>query len=155
MYLPEAIMEGKAMGYLTDVASVQGQFFPFGYPSPGHAPVEMLYKYGSASFGTMVNSNRWVKMYQHEQSEVRRQPVGLVTRARRELLGYHPACVFGFRALGYQRVVERRCGATCITCFRCAITASYRCSTNASKPLGESKSDYDIFLAIAERLNWG
>ena len=35
MWLPEAITKGKAMGYLTAVDSVQGQFFPFGYPSPG------------------------------------------------------------------------------------------------------------------------
>jgi anaerobic selenocysteine-containing dehydrogenase len=66
MWLPEAITKGKAMGYLTAVDSVQGQFFPFGYPSPGHVPVQMLYKYGSASFGTMVDANRWVNMYQHD-----------------------------------------------------------------------------------------
>jgi len=35
IWLPEAITQGKAMGHLTDVSSVQGQFFPFGYPSPG------------------------------------------------------------------------------------------------------------------------
>ena len=35
MQLPEAIMHGKAFGYLTAVDSVQGQFFPIGYPSPG------------------------------------------------------------------------------------------------------------------------
>ena len=36
-----------------------GQFFPVGYPSPGHVRVEMLYRYGSQMFGTMVDGNRW------------------------------------------------------------------------------------------------
>jgi hypothetical protein len=69
MWFPEAITQGKASGYITDVASVQGQFFPFFYPSPGHVPVRMLYKYGSQLLGAMVNGNRWIKAYQHPSLE--------------------------------------------------------------------------------------
>ena len=153
IYLPEAIMHGKAMGYLTAVDSVQGQFFPFGYPSPGHVPVEMIYKYGSASFGTMVNANRWVQMYQHEnlkfvvnqsvwwEGETPYSDVILpaCTVFERwdigEWLNVGPGYVHHMYSMNNHRV----------------ISLQHKCI----EPLGESKSDYDIFLAIAEKLDMG
>ena len=153
IYLPEAIMEGKAMGYLTDVASVQGQFFPFGYPSPGHVPVEMIYKYGSASFGTMVNSNRWVKMYQHENLKfVVNQSVWNEgeTRFSDVIL---PACSV-FERWDISEWMNVGAGYV----HHMFAMANHRVITMQHKciePLGESKSDYDIFLSIAQRLNMG
>jgi trimethylamine-N-oxide reductase (cytochrome c) len=153
MWLPEAITQGKAMGYLTAVDSVQGQFFPFGYPSPGHVPVEMLYKYGSASFGTMVNGNRWVNMYQHEnlkfvvnqsvwwEGETPYSDVILpaCTVFERwdigEWYNVGPAYVHHMYSMNNHRVISMQ----------------HKCI----EPLGESKSDYDIFLAIAEKLDMG
>lgn len=153
IYLPEAIMKGKAMGYLTDVSSVRGQFFPFGYPSPGHVPVEMIYKYGSASFGTMVDSNRWVKMYQSENlSFVVNQSVWKEgeTNYSDVIL---PACtVFERWDLGEWYNV----GAGYVHHMYSmnnhrVISLQHKCI----EPLGESKSDYDIFLAVSERLGMG
>ena len=153
MYLPEAIMQGKAMGYLTAVDSVQGQFFPFGYPSPGHVPVEMIYKYGSASFGTMVNANRWVQMYQHEslkfvvnqsvwwEGETPYADVILpaCTVFERwdigEWYNVGPGYVHNMYSMNNHRVISLQ--------------------HKAIEPLGESKSDYDIFLAISEKLDLG
>jgi molybdopterin guanine dinucleotide-containing S/N-oxide reductase-like protein len=153
IYLPEAIMHGKAMGYLTAVDSVQGQFFPFGYPSPGHVPVEMIYKYGSASFGTMVNANRWVQMYQHEnlkfvvnqsvwwEGETPYSDVILpaCTVFERwdigEWYNVGPGYVHHMYSMNNHRV----------------ISLQHKCI----EPLGESKSDYDIFLAISEKLDMG
>jgi trimethylamine-N-oxide reductase (cytochrome c) len=153
IYLPEAIMEGRAMGYLTDVSSVQGQFFPFGYPSPGHVPVEMLYKYGSASFGTMVNSNRWVKMYQSENlSFVVNQSVWNEGETRFSDI-ILPACsVFERWDIGEWYNV----GAGYVHHMYSmnnhrVISMQHKCI----EALGESKSDYDIFLALAERLDMG
>ena len=76
--LPEAILDGEAEGYFTDPTSMTGQFHSFKYPAPGHSKVQILYKYGGASLGTMNNTNRWVKMYQSDKPAVRRQPVDLV-----------------------------------------------------------------------------
>ena len=153
MWLPEAITQGKAMGYLTAVDSVQGQFFPVGYPSPGHAPVEMLYKYGSASFGTMVDSNRWVNMYQHESLKfVVNQSVwwegetpyaDVILPACTvfekwdigEWYNVGPGYVHHMYSMNNHRVISMQ--------------------HKAIEPLGESKSDYDIFLAIAEKLDLG
>ncbi|MCB1624846.1 MAG: molybdopterin-dependent oxidoreductase [Pseudomonadales bacterium] len=153
IYLPEAIMEGKAFGYLTDVASVHGQFQRIGYPAPGCARIEMMYKYGSASFGTMVESNRWVKMYQHENLPfVVNQSVWNEgeTRYSDVIL---PACTVFERwdisewynvGAGYVHHMYSMNNHRVISMQHKVI-----------EPMGESKSDYDIFLAITERLGMG
>jgi len=153
MWLPEAITQGKALGYATDVGSVQGQFFPVGYPSPGHVRVQMLYKYGSQIFGTMVGGNRWARMYQHESLKfVVNQSVwkeGETPFADVIL----PACtVFEKWDIGEWYNV----GAGYVHHMYSmnnhrVISMQHKCI----EPLGESKSDYDIFLAVAERLGLG
>jgi hypothetical protein len=35
----------------------------FQYPAPGHSTVKMYYKYDGSHFGTMVDTNRYAKMY--------------------------------------------------------------------------------------------
>ncbi|MEZ5486827.1 MAG: molybdopterin-dependent oxidoreductase [Steroidobacteraceae bacterium] len=153
IWLPEAIMNGTATGHLTGVDSVYSQFFPIRYPAPGHVPVEMIYKYGSASFGTMVDANRWVRMYQHEnlkfvvnqsiwwEGETPYSDVILpaCTVFERwdigESLNVGPAYAHHMYAFNNHRVISMQ----------------HKCI----EPLGESKSDYDIFLAIAERLDLG
>jgi hypothetical protein len=67
MWFPEAITQGKAGVTSPTSPRRSASSFPFGYPSPGHVRVEMLYKYGSASLRhAWWTSNRWVKAYQHE-----------------------------------------------------------------------------------------
>ena len=68
--MPEAIMDGKAEGYPIDIRSIEGQFFPVNYPSPGHSKVKMMYKYGGSYIGTQPDSNRYVKMYQSDELSV-------------------------------------------------------------------------------------
>jgi trimethylamine-N-oxide reductase (cytochrome c) len=153
MRLPEAITEGKASGYLTDVASVQGQFFQFSYPSPGHAPVEMIYKYGSSSMGTMVDANRWAKMYQHENLKfVVNQSVWWEGEtAFSDLI--LPACtVFERWDIGEWYNVG---AGYVLHMYSMNNHRVISMQHKAIEPLGESKSDYDIFLAISERLGLG
>ena len=153
MWFPEAITQGKSFGYATDVASVQGQFFPVGYPSPGHVPVEMLYKYGSQLFGTMVGGNRWARAYQHENLKfIVNQSVwnegetpfsDIILPACTvfekwdigETYNVGPGYVHHMYTMNNHRV----------------ITLQHKCID----PLGESRSDYNIFLAIAEKLGLG
>ena len=153
IYLPEAIMEGKALGYLTDVASVHGQFQRIGYPAPGCARIEMMYKYGSASFGTMVESNRWVKMYQHENL-----PFVVNQSVWKE--GETPYCdvilpactVFEKWDIGeWYNVGTGYVHHMYSMNNHRVISLQHKCI----EPLGESKSDYDIFLAVAAKLNLG
>jgi molybdopterin guanine dinucleotide-containing S/N-oxide reductase-like protein len=151
--LPEAILNGKADGYLTDPGSVQGQFQKYGYPAPGHAKIEMLYRYGGPSFGTMCESNRWVKMYRSEnlpfvvsqsiwyEGETQFADIILpaCTSFERwdigEWMNVGPAYVHHMQAQANHRV----------------ITMQHKCI----EPLGESKSDYNIFLELAQRLGLG
>ncbi len=153
MWLPEAIAQGKASGYIPDVASVQGQFLPFAYPSPGHVPVEMIYKYGSSSLGTMVNSNRWARMYQHESLKfVVNQSVwweGETPFADVVL----PACtVFERWDIGEWYNVGAGYVLHMYSMNNHRVVSMQH---KAIEPLGESKSDYDIFLALSERLGMG
>ena len=151
--LPEAIMEGSAMGFLTDVSSVRGQFLRFGYPAPGHAKIQMMYKYGSSSFGTMVDSNRWVRMYQSENLPfVVNQSVWMEgeTPYSDVIL---PACtVFERWDIGeYYNVGAGYVHHMFSMVNHRVVSLQHKCI----EPLGESKSDYDIFLAVAERLGLG
>ena len=153
MWFPEAITQGKATGYLTDVASVQGQFFPFGYPSPGHVRVEMLYKYGSSSLGSQVDSNRWIKAYQHESLKF------VVNQS----VWWEGETVFGDVVLPACTVFERWDIGEWYNVGAGYVHHMYSMNNHrvialqhkAIEPLGESKSDYDIFLSIMEKLGMG
>ncbi len=107
IWMPEAIVDGKAEGYPWIGKSIEHQFAKFTYPAPGHAPVQMLYKYG----GSML-----VDHEQHQppcadvpvgESRVRRQPVDLV-RGRGEVRRRHPAGLHQFRARRHQRMGRAR-----------------------------------------------
>ncbi|MDH5750525.1 MAG: molybdopterin-dependent oxidoreductase, partial [Rhodospirillales bacterium] len=147
--MPEAITEGHAEGYPTDPRSIEGQFFKFGYPAPGHSPVRMMYKYGGSYIGTQADSNRYVRMYNSENIEfVVNQSIWDEgeTRFADILL---PACTnferwdigewAGAMGYGYQWVGQLN---------HRVISMQHPCIA----PLGESKSDYQIFLDITTRL---
>jgi trimethylamine-N-oxide reductase (cytochrome c) len=151
--LPEAILKGKAGGYLTDTTSVQGQFLKIGYPAPGHAKIEMLYRYGGPSFGTMCESNRWVQMYRSENLPfVVNQSIWNEgeTHFADVIL---PACtpferwdISEWMSVGAAYVHHMYSQAN-----HRVITMQHKCI----EPLGESKSDYSIFLELAKRLGLG
>ncbi len=146
---PEAITEGHATGYPTDVAAINSQFVPYRYPSPGHSPVRMMYKFGASQFGTMNNSNRWIRAYQSPNLEfVVNQSIwneGEVKFADLIL----PACTTferwdigewgsggGYAPQYYTQNNHR------------VVVLQHKCI----EPLGESKSDYQIYVEIAKKL---
>jgi len=150
--VPEAIWNGQASGYLMDPKSVQGQFIPLRYPAPGHVKIEMLHRYGSPSFGTHPASNRWVRMYESENLPfVVNQSIWWEgeTRFSDVIL---PACTAferwdigewmnssGILQHGFTQSNHR------------VITMQHKCI----EPLGDSKSDYQIYLELATRLGLG
>ena len=70
IFLPEAILEGKADGgYPWNGKSIELQFARFSYPAAGHSPVRMMFKYGGSLIPTMNNTNRHVKMFQSPNLE--------------------------------------------------------------------------------------
>ena len=153
MLLPDAILEGKTVGYPTDPLSVAGQFLPVvQYPLPGHSPVQILYKYGGAYLGTMNNTNRWIEMYHSEklpfvvsqsmyfEGETQFADVILpaCTNFERWDIGEW-ASAGGYGHQLYNQLNHR------------VIALQHPCI----EPRGESKSDYQIFFELAQRLGLG
>jgi trimethylamine-N-oxide reductase (cytochrome c) len=146
---PEAIINGKASGYMWDGKSIEAQFNRIEYPKPGHAPVKMLYKYGGSALSTMPDSNRWIEAYRSPNLEfVVNQSIwneGEVQFADVIL----PACtnferpdisewagLGGYAHHGQMQLNHR------------VIVFQHKCI----EPLGESMSDYEIFNGICKRL---
>jgi anaerobic selenocysteine-containing dehydrogenase len=149
---PEAIIEGKASGYLWDGTSQEVQFAPFTYPMPGYARIHMIYKYGGSFFSTLTNSSRMAEAYRHESIEfVVNQSIFMEGEAPFADV-ILPACTAferydigewgnggGYLPHGYNGLNHR------------VIALQHKCI----EPRGESKSDYQIFTDILTRLGLG
>lgn len=150
--LPEAIQGEAVSGQLRDGRSIEGQFNSPRYPAPGHSPVKLFYKYGGSNFSTMPNSNRYADMYRSENLEfVVNQSVWMEGDAKFADV-ILPACTSMERwdisewanAGGFMPHLQTQVNHR-------VVTLQHKCI----EPLGESKSDYDIFLALAQRLGLG
>ena len=150
--IPEAIMDGHCEGYPTDPRTIEGQFFKFQYPAPGHSPVKIYYKYGGSNFGTMPDSNRYVRMYRTDKLEcVINQAIWLEgeTKFADIIL---PACT-NFERWDISEF------ANCSGYIHHSFTqCNHRVAVLQQKciePLGESKSDFQIFPELSKRLGLG
>ncbi len=150
--IPEAITEGTCEGYPTDPRTIEGQFFGFKYPSPGHAPVKLYYKYGGSHFGTMTDTNRYVRMYRTDKLEfVVNQSIWFEGEAKFADV-ILPACT-NFERWDISELAN--CGGYIHHAYT---QVNHRIAVLQHKciePLGESKSDYQIFLELANRLGIG
>ena len=147
--IPEAILDGKAEGYPNNTKFIEGQFFKFTYPAPGNSPIKMYYKYGGSYIATQNNTNRYVKSYRTPKLEfVVNQSIWMEgeTKFADIIL---PACT------NFERWdIGETCnaGGYIIHNFNKlnhrVITLQHKCI----EPLGESRSDYRIFLELSKRL---
>lgn len=150
--VPEAILEGKAEGFAWDGVSQEVQFAPFNYPMKGYSPIHMIYRYGASIFSTGTKTNRYIDAFRHESIEcIVNQTVFFEGEAKYADI-ILPACTSLERwdigewanSGGYghhgQDIVNHR-----------IMTIQHKCI----EPLGESKSDYQIFCDILERLGLG
>jgi molybdopterin guanine dinucleotide-containing S/N-oxide reductase-like protein len=150
--LPDAILNGFAEGYLLEPTSMEIQFRPYFYPAPGCSKIRMLYRYGGSSMGTVANSSRFAEMYQSSELEcVVSQSIWMEGEAKFADI-ILPACTqferfdigewsnsagFGHH---WQAQLNHR-----------VIAMQHKCI----EPLGESKSDYQIFWDVCKRLGLG
>ena len=149
MRIPEAILDGHCYGYLTDPKTIEGQFQKVEYPSPGASQIQMYYKYGGSHIGTMSETNRYVKMYRTEKLPfVVNQSIWFEGEAKfADIL--LPACTSFER---WDIGEWANCGGyvqhAFAQCNHRVIAMQHKCI----EPLGESKSDYQIFLELSKRL---
>jgi trimethylamine-N-oxide reductase (cytochrome c) len=142
-------MEGRAEAYDMDNLSVYGQFKKVRYPAPGHSPVKMYYKYGGSYFGTQPESNRYADMYRSDKLEfVVNQSVWMEGEARFADV-ILPACTTFER---WDIGESANCGGYIEKSYlqnnHRVVFMQHKCI----EPLGQSKSDFDIFQALANRL---
>ncbi|MBW1997258.1 MAG: molybdopterin-dependent oxidoreductase [Deltaproteobacteria bacterium] len=147
--IPEAILEGRCEGYPTDAKTIEGQFLKFEYPTPGHSPIRLYYKYGGSHFGTMSDTNRYARAYRSENLEfVVNQSIWFEGEAKfADIL--LPACT-SFERWDISEFAN--CGGyvqhSFTQCNHRVAVLQHKCI----EPLGESKSDFQIFLDLAKRL---
>ena len=151
MRIPEAILDGHTHGYPTDPKTIEGQFRRFDYPAPGYSPIRMYYKYGGSHIGTMAETNRYARMYRSENLEfVVNQSIWFEgeTKFADIIL---PACT-NFERWDISEFAN--CGGyiqhSFNQCNHRVVVMQHKCI----EPLGESKSDFQIFLEIAKRLGF-
>ena len=150
--IPEAILNGECEGYPTDPKTIEGQFLKFDYPTPGYPEIKMYYKYGGSHFGTMPETNRYVRAYRSDKLEcVVNQSIWMEGEAKfADIL--LPACT-SFERWDISEFAN--CGGyiqhSFTQCNHRVAVMQHKCI----EPLGESKSDFQIFLDVAKRLGLG
>jgi anaerobic selenocysteine-containing dehydrogenase len=147
--IPEAILEGKTTGYPANPKTIEGQFMKMGYPSPGHSPVKMYYKYGGSHFGTMSDTNRYARAYRSDNLEfVVNQSIWFEGEAKFADI-ILPACTnFERWDIGEFANSGGVVQHSFTQCNHRVIHMQHKCI----EPLGESRSDFRIFLELSKRL---
>jgi len=132
--------------------SIEQQLKPYTYPLPGTSEIKMFYRYGGSFIGTMTETNRWVEAYQSPKLEfVVNQDCWWSSETRFADI-ILPACTNLERtdiaewgnSAGYSNHASSGCNHRIIVLEKKCI-----------EPLYESKSDYEIFSLLADRLGFG
>jgi molybdopterin guanine dinucleotide-containing S/N-oxide reductase-like protein len=149
--IPECILDGKyewrGKGFCGP--SIQAQFHKYKYPADGYPEIQMYYRYGGSFIGTMNETNRYVKAYRTERLPfVVNQSVWMEGEAKfADIL--LPACT-NFERWDISEFAN--CSGyipdSYTQCNHRVITLQKKCI----EPLGESKSDYDIFTFLSKKL---
>ena len=150
--IAEAILDGETHGHPIDPKSINGQFMRFHYPAPGHSRVRMMYKYGGSHFGTVQESNRLADAYRSSELEfVVNQSIWHEGESKFADV-ILPACTnFERWDIGEWTVAGGYSHHNNGQLNHRVISIQHKCI----EPLGESRSDYQIFLSIMHRLGMG
>ncbi|MGA3128423.1 MAG: molybdopterin-dependent oxidoreductase [Candidatus Korobacteraceae bacterium] len=153
--IPEAIMdqhipEWRGKGFCG--ASIEAQFHKYQFPAPGYAPVQMLYRYGGSFIGTMCETNRYVKMYQTDKLPIAVAQAIWFEGETKFADIILPACT-NFERWDISEFAN--CSGYIAHSFTMCNHRVISLQMKCIEPLGESKSDYDIFAALADRLGVG
>jgi trimethylamine-N-oxide reductase (cytochrome c) len=149
--IPEAMnherLEWHGKGFCG--SSIESQFREYHYPAAGYPHVQMYYRYGGSFIGTMTETNRYVRAYREGKIPfVVNQSIWMEGEARFADIVL-PACTnferwdigdwahaSGYGMHKFEQVNHR------------LIVLEQQCI----EPLGESRSDYEIFAGLADKL---
>ncbi len=149
--VPDAIMTGHDEWYGEGFCgqTLEQQFTHFVYPAEGCSEVKMWYRYGGSFMGTMSDTSKWVRMYQSPNLEfVVNQDIwyNSETRMADVIL---PACT------NFERDDIGEWASVAGYTYHASSGCNYRFVVREQKciePLGESKSDYEIFATIFDKM---
>jgi anaerobic selenocysteine-containing dehydrogenase len=151
--IPECILDGKfewrGKGFCGP--SIQAQFHKYKYPADGYPEIQMYYKYGGSFIGTMNETNRYVHAYRTDRLPfVVNQSIWFEGEAQFADI-ILPACT-NFERWDISEFAN--CSGyipdSYTQCNHRVISLQKKCI----EPLGESKSDYDIFALLATKLGF-
>ena len=154
--LPDAILNGYDTWYGDGFcgASIEQEFIENIYPLPGCSKIHMFWRYGGTFMGTMLDSNKWIKMYQSPELEfVVNQDIHYHGEARMADVVL-PACT----NLERYDIGEMGNSGNGGYCSHSQADNSWQIivfQDKAIEPLWESRSDYWIFSEMAKKLGWG
>jgi molybdopterin guanine dinucleotide-containing S/N-oxide reductase-like protein len=149
--IPEAILNGHTEGYPTNNLTIEAQFQHYKFPAPGYSPIRMYYKYGGSHFGTQAETNRYAKMYRSAnlefvvnqsiwfEGETKFADIILPACTNFERMDIGEFCNAGGYVEHSFNWVNHR-----------VVVLQHKCI----EPLGESKSDYQIFYELSKRLGF-
>ncbi len=153
LHFPSAILNPPlhwlGFGFCADF--LDQQFIPHTYPEPNSPEIKMFYRYGGSFIGTWTETSRWIQAYQSPKLEfVVNQDVWwnsetgfadiilpACTNLERNDIGEWAGCG------GFSRHTPNANNHRIIVYQKKCI-----------EPLYESKSDYEIFSALAERMGF-
>ena len=132
-------------------ASTETQLKEYKYPEDGFPLVRMFWRYGGAYLGTMTNTNRWVRMYRSPKLEfVVNQSIWMEGEAKFADLVL-PACTnFERWDIGEWAHCSGYIPHSSYGTNHRIVVLEKKCI----EPLGESRSDYEIFAMVAKRLGF-
>ncbi len=152
--IPEAMMhervEWRGKGF--SGSSIESQMQKYQYPAPGYPFFGMYYRYGGSFIGTMQETNRYVRAYREGKVPfVVNQSIWFEGEARFADV-ILPACT-NFERWDISEFGN--CSGYIPDNFNQTNHRVIVLQKKCIEPLGESKSDYDIFAMVAERMGVG
>lgn len=151
LLVPDAILNPPVSwnGPGTCRVSVEQQFQKYTYPMPGYSEVKMFYRYGGSYISTLVDTSKWLRMYQSPKLEfvVNQDNFWCTETSFADII--LPACTN----------LERNDISEWANPGGASLHASNECNhriiiyqQKCIEPLYESKSDYWILTQLAKRL---
>ncbi|MCD8192808.1 MAG: molybdopterin-dependent oxidoreductase [Oscillospiraceae bacterium] len=154
--LPDAILDGHYEWYGEGFCGggIDLEFTRHVYPLPGYNKVHCFWRYGGSFIGTMLDTNKWVRMYKSPELEfVINQDIYFTPETRHADV-ILPACT-NLERVDLGEVGNSGNGGYCSHSQTGNSWQVIVFQDKAIEPLWDSRSDFWIFSQVAARLGWG